>query len=156
MRLRFLWVGKTKDPLFSEIEERYLKRLERFIPTRRTWVPELKKLDARQKDTQLEREANRIEDKLPSRGYLVVLDQLGEELTSKGLASFVQGLANRSVPELTFLVGGHLGISRRIKNMADHRFALTRLTLPHELARIVLLEQVYRTFTIIKGFPYHR
>ena len=105
MRLRFLWVGKTKDPLFSEIEERYLKRLERFIPTRRTWVPELKKLDARQKDTQLEREANRIEDKLPSRGYLVVLDQLGEELTSKGLAFFRAG-TSQPISARVDLLGG--------------------------------------------------
>ena len=93
---------------------------------------------------------------LSPKTYLAVLDSLGEELTSPQLASSLADLMNRGVSEVTFLVGSHLGIPKRIKNLADLKLSLTKLTLPHELARVVLLEQIYRAVTIIKGLPYHK
>ena len=154
--MRFLWIGKTRDPSLSKVEEKYLKRIEQFLPAERKTIPKLKKSDPHQQSAQLEREAQQIEKNLPARTYLVVLDHLGTEFTSPRLASFLAELMNRGVSKVTFVVGSDLGIPERIRDLADLKWALTKLTLPHELARIVLLEQIYRAVTIIKGLPYHK
>ena len=154
--MRFLWIGKTKDPSLSKVEEKYLKRIEQHLPAERKTISKLKKNDPHQQLAQLEREAKQIEKNLPAKTYLVVLDHLGTEFTSPRLASFLAKLMNRGVSEVTFVVGSDLGIPERIRDLADLKWALTRLTLPHELARIMLLEQIYRAVTIIKGLPYHK
>lgn len=156
MRLRFLWIGKTRDPLLAGMEEKYLKRIEQQLPVQITLVPDFKKTDPHQESAQSAREAQRIEGTLSPKTYLAVLDHQGEELSSPRLASSLEDLMNRGVLEVTFLVGSHLGIPEKIKEMADLRLSLTKLTLPHELARVVLLEQIYRAVTIIKGLPYHK
>jgi len=156
VRFRFLWIGKTKDPLLLKVEDKYLKRIKHHLPVQKTMIPDFKKSDPHQQDAQLEREAQRIERHLSPKTYLAVLDSLGKELTSPQLASSLADLMNRGIAEVTFLVGGHLGIPQRIKNLADLKLSLTKLTLPHELARVVLLEQIYRAVTIIKGLPYHK
>lgn len=156
MRLKFLWIGKTKDPLFLGIEEKYLHRVGWFFPTERVTVPDLKKSDPHQQSTQMEREAQSILKKLSAETYVVILDQVGERFTSQELALFMIELQNRATKELAFVVGGHLGIPEKIKGLADRRLALTSLTLPHEMARIILLEQVYRAVSINKGSPYHK
>jgi 23S rRNA (pseudouridine1915-N3)-methyltransferase len=151
-----LWIGKTKDPLLVKVEGKYLKRIEQHLPVQTTLVPDFKKSDPHQESAQSEREAQQIEKTLTPKTYLAVLDSLGEELTSPGLASSLADLMNRGVSEVTFLVGSHSGIPQRIKDQADLKLSLTKLTLPHELARVVLLEQIYRAVTIIKGLPYHK
>jgi len=156
VRLRFLWIGKTKDPLLLNVEDKYLKRIEQHFPVQKTVVRDFKKSDPHQQDAQLEREAKQIEGHLSPKTYLAVLDSMGEELTSPQLASSLADLMNRGVSEVTFLVGSHLGIPKRIKDLANIKLSLTKLTLPHELARVVLLEQIYRAITIIKGLPYHK
>ena len=156
MKLRFLWVGETKDPLFSRVEERYLKRVRKYFPIEMTMVPDLKKSNPHQQKAQLVREARQIEKKLSEKTYLIVLDSEGKEFTSSALASFLGNLMNRGVSEVTFLVGGHLGVHEKIRESADQKISLTKMTLPHELARVILLEQIYRAVTIIKGLPYHK
>ncbi len=142
--------------MLLKVEGRYLKRIEQHLPVQNTMVPNFKKSDPHQQDAQLEREAQRIERHLSPKTYLAVLDSLGKELTSPQFASSLANLMNQGIAEVTFLVGGHLGIPQRIKDLADLKLSLTKLTLPHELARVVLLEQIYRAVTIIKGLPYHK
>ena len=119
-------------------------------------VPDLKKSNPHQQKAQLVREARQIEKKLPKKTYFIILDDEGKEFTSPELASFLETLMNRGVPEVTFVVGGHLGVHETIRKLADQKMSLTKMTLPHELARVVLLEQIYRAVTIIKGLPYHK
>ena len=154
MIFRFIWIGKTSDPLYFQIEERYLKRVQRYFRATRTTVRELKKSDRRQQATQLQREAQKIKSKLSAGDYLIALDEGGREFKSLELASLLQDLVNQGVTGITFVVGGYLGIPNRIKELADLTMSLTKLTLPHELCRVVLLEQVYRAVSIVKGFPY--
>ena len=156
MRLRFLWIGKTKDPLLSKVEEKYLKRIKQHLPADRTTIRKSKKTDPHQQIAQLEREAQQIERSLPAKTYLVVLDHAGQEFTTPRLASSLAELMNRAVSEVTFVVGSDLGVPERIKDLADLKWSLTKLTLPHELARAILLEQIYRALTLIKGLPYHK
>jgi 23S rRNA (pseudouridine1915-N3)-methyltransferase len=156
VKLKFLWVGETKDPLLSQVAERYLKRVGRHFQIEIAVIPDLKKSNPHQRTVQLVREARQIEKKLPSRAYLVVLDHEGKEFTSLELASFLESLMNRGVSEVAFVMGGHLGVHEQVRESADQKMSLTKLTLPHELARVVLLEQLYRAVTIIKGLPYHK
>ena len=156
MKLRFLWVGETKGPLLSRVEEKYFERVEQYFPIEKAMVPDLKKSDPHQQNAQLIREARQIEKKLPEKAYRVVLDSEGKEFTSPALASFLEKLMNRGVSEVAFVVGGHLGVHEMVGKSADQKMSLTKLTLPHELARILLLEQIYRAVTIIKCLPYHK
>jgi 23S rRNA (pseudouridine1915-N3)-methyltransferase len=149
-----VWVGKTRDRLLSELEEIYLKRLEFFLPTERVWVPEQKKGQG-QNAVRMDREAKDVERRLKE-GYLIVLDEGGRQFTSLGFAQFLENLMNRGVAELDIVVGGFMGIPDQIKARADLIWSLGMLTLPHELTRVVVLEQVYRSMSIIRSLPYHK
>jgi 23S rRNA (pseudouridine1915-N3)-methyltransferase len=155
VHFRFVWVGRTRDRLLSELEEGYLKRLGHLIPTELTWVPELKKGNQGQLSARLEREARSLERKIKE-SYLVVLDEAGRQFASQELSATLEKLMNRGVPEVTFVVGGCWGIPEQIKRAADLKWSLGRLTLPHELARVVVLEQVYRSMSILRSLPYHK
>jgi len=154
VHFRFLWIGRTRDRLLSEVEAGYLKRLEYLIPTELTWVPELKK-ENQQLSARLEREARSLERRIKE-SYLVVLDDTGRQFSSQELSTTLEKLMNRGVPEVTFVVGGYWGIPEQIKQAAHLTWSLGRLTLPHELARVVVLEQVYRSMSIIRSLPYHK
>jgi len=156
VRFRFLWIGETKDPLLSELENRYVQRLHRLFASEVVPVPELQKKDRGQQASQMAREARLVEEKLNPRSFLIVLDEKGKEYTSEELAAVLGGLMNRGIPEVTFVVGGYLGVPGAILDRADVKLALSRMTFPHELARVVLVEQIYRCASIIKGLPYHK
>jgi 23S rRNA (pseudouridine1915-N3)-methyltransferase len=155
VRLRFVWIGKTKDRRLAELEDSYLRRLGHLVPTERLWAPEVKKAVASQLRPNLDREAKAVEAKL-GEGTLIVLDEAGRQFTSQELARQLQQLMNQGAPAVTFVVGGFLGIPDQIKKMANVAWSLGKLTLPHELARVVVLEQVYRSMSIIRSLPYHK
>ncbi len=156
MRLKFLWVGETKDASFARAEEKYLRRIRRFVPCSLSTVAEVRKVDPRARAASRKREAELLRNKVGREGLLVVLDEGGRQLSSVELAEFLRDWMNRSVPEVTFLIGGYLGIPEGLGARARLKLALGRMTLPHELARVVLLEQVYRALTIVRGLPYHK
>lgn len=156
MHLKCLWIGETKNALLSGLEADYLERIRRFVPISVVTVPEMLKVDPRKRVAQQDKEAQLLEKKIKARSFLVVLDEEGKEFTSKGFAHFFENLMNRSGLEIVFLGGGYAGIPRPLVDRSDLRVSLSRLTLPHELARVVLLEQIYRSLSIIRGLPYHR
>ena len=156
MRLKCLWIGGTKDPVYARLETEYSQRVQSFVPLEIAVVPEARKVDPRKYASQLDKEARLLEKKIGLKSYLVILDEKGKEFTSRRFADFFQGQMNRSTSEIVFLAGGHLGIPGRLSERADLILALSRLTLPHEMARVLLLEQIYRSFSIIRGLPYHR
>lgn len=156
MRLRFLWIGKTRDRCCAGLETRYLKRVGQFLPAELTLVRDFKKSDPHQQAAQSGREAQSIEKKISSGAQVVVLDERGKAFSSEEFARMLQKLMNQGISELIFIVGGHQGIPGRVKALGDFKLSLGPLRLPHELARVVLLEQVYRALTIMKGLPYHK
>jgi 23S rRNA (pseudouridine1915-N3)-methyltransferase len=156
VQLSFLWIGATRDPRFSELERRYFERIQRFIPSDLSAVPELKKRDPRLRAAQLRREEAALRRRIDDGSYLVSLDERGREMKSSEFSSFLGGMLSRPVNGLTFVVGGFLGIPEGILEDSNLKLALSRLTLPHELARVVLLEQVYRALTILRGMSYHK
>ena len=156
MRIRFLWIGETKDDSFRELEDAYFRRVSKLVSCEKIFVPDLKKSDPRSVAAQQDRESRLIEKKLDKGTFLVALDEKGKELTSVQLADTLRTLMDRGVSNITFLVGGFMGIPSAILQKSDLRMSLSRLTFPHELARVVLLEQFYRSLSIIKNLPYHR
>jgi 23S rRNA (pseudouridine1915-N3)-methyltransferase len=153
MRLRLIWVGKTKNEHARALVEDYVGRLSRFC---RTEVTELREGSGATDRAVLEEEARRIEGALAPGATTVLLDVDGQQFSSHELAARLEGWLNAGPKEIAFVVGGHLGVTGEIKSRADLRWSLSRLTLTHEMARVVASEQLYRAFTIVRGLPYQK
>ena len=156
MKITFLWVGRTRDADLDRVIGRYLKRIEHHARVTVEAVPEVG--DARQYSLEhrLEREGKGILARLPRRGRTLALDAKGKQLTSEELAALLESEMTAGGGHVHFLLGGPSGLSPEVLGRAHRRIALGRITLPHELARVVLVEQVYRAFSIRSGGPYHR
>jgi 23S rRNA (pseudouridine1915-N3)-methyltransferase len=153
MKLRVVWTGKTKDAHLRALAEDYLNRLSHFTRCEVTELRESTKADSK---AGIDKDSKRISDALQSATVVVLLDPLGTEWTSQQLAVELQNWENRGLKEVAFVIGGPRGVSRELTAQADKRWSLSRLTLPHEMARVVLLEQLYRAYTIMHGLPYQK
>ncbi|HSF25301.1 MAG TPA: 23S rRNA (pseudouridine(1915)-N(3))-methyltransferase RlmH [Blastocatellia bacterium] len=155
MKLRFVWIGKTRRLPIRELVTEYLGRIGRFAQVE---VTELRDRNAVGSDTRviLDKEGADILARTSSDPFVVVLDERGRQLDSLKLAELVERHRIAGTRQITFVLGGHAGISDVVRKQADLVLSLSRMTLTHELARIVLVEQVYRAFTIIHDLPYHK
>ncbi len=138
MKLKVGWIGRTKERSIAELTAEYVKRISRYVSTQ---------------SLELASEAALL--KQAERALLIVLDSRGEQLSSEELARFIGEHQNRGTQTLLFAIGPANGFSDQARRAAAMQLSLGKMTLPHELARIVLLEQLYRAFTILKGHPYH-
>ncbi len=152
MQLRFIWPGKTKDEHLRALVSEYLKRLSRFA---RCEVVETRE-GADGDPAAIEKESQRILGAIPARSQMVLLDVKGREWSSPELAAQVQRWENDSVKEVAIVIGGPRGVSAEIIARAQEKWRLSRLTLTHEMARVVALEQLYRAYTINRGLPYQK
>ncbi len=156
MRVHLVFVGKTG---FSDVESaisRYLERLKHYCQVQVHVVKAEKISAAIAEDDVRSREGERIRKLWDGRGRLVILDQRGRELDSVQLSSFIQKELDSGVSEMWMVIGGPVGVSPQLLKSADSVLSLSKMTLPHDLARLMLVEQLYRAFTIIKGEPYHK
>lgn len=154
MKLLLLTVGKPRHPLLDRVHDDYATRIRRFrIDYDHRFVPETKpsgRLDDRHVR---DREAKTLLAALPREGTVVALDPAGTVLDSEGLA---RRLERWAAPGAVFVLGGPLGLGAPLLERADFRWSLSRLTFPHELARVLVAEQLYRGITLIRGVPYHK
>lgn len=153
MELIFLWPGKTRGEHFRALQEEYLNKIRQFSRARIIETAEARGLEEKWMEKILEKEAKGLEKYLQD-GYIICLSDKGKEMTSEQLARFIEDKAMTSARKLIFLVGGFLGLAPRILEKANFLLSLSRMTFSHELARVVLLEQVYRSLNIIKGYSY--
>ena len=153
MRLRLIWMGKTRDAHLRALNEEYLKRLTRFV---RCEIVELRESKASSSKVGIEKDSKRISDALRDGALTVLLDPSGVQWTSHELAEQVQRWSNEGTGEVSFVIGGPLGVSPELAGAADKRWSLSKLTLTHEMSRVLLLEQLYRAYTIIHGLPYQK
>jgi 23S rRNA (pseudouridine1915-N3)-methyltransferase len=143
VKLRVAWIGKTKEPAIASLTAEYVKRISRYNAIETSELPAepalLKSLEK------------------PSRTapVLVLLDSRGKQLSSEEFAEFLRDQQDRGTQELMFAIGPADGWTSEAFNRADLRLSFGKMILAHELARVVLLEQIYRGFTILKGHPYH-
>jgi 23S rRNA (pseudouridine1915-N3)-methyltransferase len=144
MKLRVIWIGKTKDPHLAALASDFTTRIKRFLPIE---ITELKESRI---------EADKILGTLDSSDRVVVLDDKGVSWTSAQLAAFVGKHMNKDPRRLTFIIGGHTGLAEAVKKRADQALSLSPLTFTHDMTRVLLLEQIYRALTIIHNHPYPR
>lgn len=153
MRFRLIWVGKTKNEHVRALVEEFLKRLKRFV---RCEVTELEPSRAQGVAEGIADESRRILSALRQDALTILLDVEGHEWSSQALAAEVEKWQLAGKKEVAFVIGGHNGVSPEVVRGAHLRWSLSRLTLTHEMARIVLVEQLYRAYTIIHGLPYQK
>lgn len=146
MRFRFIWVGKTKNRNWLALQEDYLARLSHFVKHE---IVEIR-------DSDKETEGNRILEKLNHSSFVCLFDVEGKTVSSHGVAKEIENWQNGGLKDIAFVIGGADGISTKVADRANFRLSLSFLTFTHEMARVVMLEQLYRAFTIIKGFPYQK
>uniref|UniRef100_A0A7C5AKQ5 Ribosomal RNA large subunit methyltransferase H n=1 Tax=Desulfobacca acetoxidans TaxID=60893 RepID=A0A7C5AKQ5_9BACT len=154
MPVTILLVGKTKEPFLREGIAFYARRLKPYITLRLVSVREEKEGKNLAAKIIQAREGERLRAAIPPRSYVVALDSRGLELTSEEFAAWLARREEDNRP-LAFMIGGHLGLDEATLRAAHELLSLSRLTLTHELARLVLLEQLYRAKTIHHGHPYH-
>lgn len=143
MKLRVAWIGKTKEPAIQSLTAEYLKRISRYTPA------DGSELASESALLKLTTKSGRTAP------VLVLLDSRGKQMSSEELAAFLGDHRDRGTQELIFAIGPADGWSRETLKAASQVLSMGRMTLPHELARVVLLEQVYRGLTILAGHPYH-
>ncbi|MCA1624204.1 MAG: 23S rRNA (pseudouridine(1915)-N(3))-methyltransferase RlmH [Acidobacteria bacterium] len=151
MRFHFIWVGKTKDKNWRALQEDYLQRLSHFVKCE---VTEIKDGGAAQEVKEIE--SKRILEKVNQSTSVCLLDVKGRSLSSHDLAETIENWQNRGLKVVAFVIGGAEGVTPEVVEKTDFSLSLSGFTLTHEMARVVLIEQLYRAFTIIKGFPYQK
>jgi 23S rRNA (pseudouridine1915-N3)-methyltransferase len=153
LKLHFVWIGKTKDRHCAALTAEYLDRIKRFAGCE---VSELKEQTGGDDKRIIAAESVKLLSALEKDDFLVLLDERGRELTSPELAEFVSARQQAGVKRLAFVIGGFAGVSDEVKQRANVQLSLSRMTLTHELARVILTEQIYRAFTLLAGLPYHK
>ncbi len=153
MKVQFISVGSIKRSYVRGAVADYLKRISRYVPTQSIEIKEETYTKKGVREPGLKREAGRIL-KSASGGYLIVLADEGKTYTSLALADFVGSLMGSGRKSVSFVVGGPYGLHSSVTEAADAVLSLSPMTLPHELALLVLSEQLYRALTILKNEPY--
>ncbi|HUO83938.1 MAG TPA: 23S rRNA (pseudouridine(1915)-N(3))-methyltransferase RlmH [Thermoanaerobaculia bacterium] len=156
MKFQLIWVGSTADIEFRAAAERYLGRIGRFFPIEIREVAPEKSRQKKNDEAIIRAESARLMAAIPPRGTTVVLDQRGDLTDSLRFAKWLETNTVHNPYGVHFVLGGDLGLDQTVRQRADRLLALSPMTLPHELARIVLLEQIYRACTIMRNVPYHK
>lgn len=150
MKFKFVWVGKTRDPNWKALQDEYLRRLSHFVKCDFAEVKDAQGTDS------VDIEGNDLLSKMNQSSFVTLLDVKGRQLSSHELAAELEKWQDRGLKEVVFVIGGAKGVSARVAERADVKLSLSFLTFTHETARVILIEQLYRAFTIIKGFPYQK
>lgn len=159
MKINIIAVGKIKERYLKEGIAEYSKRLSRFCDLRITEVadePAPDNLSAAQEEQVRSKEVARVLGKVKDGTYLIVLDVEGVKKSSDEFAAVLKNCMTSGNSNITFVIGGSLGLAPELIKKANLRLSLSDMTFPHQLTRLILLEQIYRVFKIINGEPYHK
>lgn len=155
MKITLLTIGKTEDKYLLEGIEVYVKRLKHYITFRILEIPELKGTKNLSQDQQKSKEGELIFKNISSTDNVVLLDENGQEFTSKQFSVFLNKKMVGGQQHLVFVVGGPYGFSEEIYKRSNEKISLSRMTFSHQMIRLFFTEQLYRAYTILKGEPYH-
>ena len=159
MKITILCVGKIKEKYWVQALSEYEKRLSRYCRLEITEVADEKTPDGAGEalERQIkEKEGRRLLEKIPDHAYVIALAVEGSMVSSEELAGSLDRLAVSGTSHIVMIIGGSLGLSGQVLARADKKLSFSRLTFPHQLMRVILLEQIYRSYRIIKGEPYHK
>src|SRR5436190_8522971 len=155
MRIQFWSIGKNHEPYVKEGIEDFTQRISKYFSVEWNIIPVPKNAGMMSEMDLKKKEGEMIIDWLKKDHYLVALDEHGKEISSEKLADFLQLRANDSIKTLVFVIGGPFGLDEAVLQKANYKWSLSKLTFPHQLARLILAEQVYRACTIIRNEKYH-
>jgi 23S rRNA (pseudouridine1915-N3)-methyltransferase len=155
MKIQLWAIGKKNEPYVHAGVEDFSKRLGNYFPVEWNILPVPKNTGMLSEADLKKREGETILQWVQKDDYLVVLDERGKQLTSEGLAQFIQTRANGSVKTLIFLIGGAFGMDEAVLKRANFQWSLSQLVFPHQLVRLILAEQLYRACTILRNEKYH-
>jgi 23S rRNA (pseudouridine1915-N3)-methyltransferase len=155
MRWTILAFGKLKEPYWQQAAAEYLKRLGPYRPVELVELPDEKVDEGRERHA-MQREAERVLSALKPGAYLVALWERGEQVDSVGLSRKLESLDHEGHREVVFVIGGANGLDPDLLARADWKLGLSKLTMPHQMARLFLVEQLYRAERIRRGEPYHK
>jgi len=153
MKLRIIWIGKTKDAGLAQLTADLLQRLKRFVPVEITEIKDPRTGDDRR---QLVAEEEKLLAALDSSDRVIVLDVAGKAWTSPQLAAFVGKHLDNDPRRLTFVIGGYGGLTQQVKDRSERLWSLSLLTFTHEMTRVIVVEQLYRAMCILKNHPYSK
>lgn len=156
MRLTIVSVGKASEPFIQEGCAVYAQRIRRYAALNLIVVPEEKISSRGKQEYIVQQEGRRIQQKLRPGVFTVVVDEGGKSLSSQAFARSLETWSCSGLKEVAFILGGPYGLEESLKEKADFRLSLSSMTLTHGLARMLLLEQIYRAFTLLRGMPYHK
>jgi 23S rRNA (pseudouridine1915-N3)-methyltransferase len=155
MKIHLCSIGKTHDTLLRSAIENFTLRVSRYCDIEWKIIPPPKNAGMLNEKDLKKKEGEIILSSLDKNDWLVVLDEGGKEFTSQSLAGFIEARKNDSIKNLVFLIGGAYGLEDTVLKRANHKWAISKLTFPHQLVRLMLIEQIYRSFTILNNEKYH-
>jgi len=153
MKIKCIAIGKTKSQDFSSLIKSYLSKITHYINFEFIVINEIKSI--KNKNIQKSKEAESILKNIKADSHIILLDENGKELSSVFFSKFIQHHLNSSKKEIIFIIGGAYGFSDKLLKRANEKISLSKMTFSHQMVRIIFLEQLYRSFTILKNEPYH-
>lgn len=159
MKITILSVGKSKEKYWNDAIAEYAKRLSRYCKLELVEVADEKTPDGASEklEEQIKRkEGQRVLDKIPADAYVLALAIEGKMPDSVGLSRELERLGIEGKSHLVFVIGGSLGLAKEVLDRADEKISFSAMTFPHQLMRVILLEQIYRSYRIMNGEPYHK
>ena len=156
MKISLIWPASSSEKDFEEAIDRYLKRIRHFYPIEVVEVPAERGRQTQSDAATMRSQSSRLVAAIPARGTVVVLDERGQMLDSLKFARWLERLTIDSPHGIHFVVGGDIGFDDSVRGRADKLLSLSAMTLPHQVARVVLLEQIYRACTLIRNIRYHK
>ena len=156
MKITVVAVGKLKERFWADACAEYLKRLKPYAKVAVVEIPDKDPVKAGGDSAAVQKESDALLQAIPESAHVVLLAIDGTQRSSEGFSQRLESLALEGVSEVAFVIGGSLGVSDAVRARANETLSFGPITLPHNLARVVLLEQVYRAFKIMRGEPYHK
>lgn len=159
MNITLITVGKIKEKFLRDAIDEYSKRLSKYCKLEVIEVSDEKTPDNASEKEELqikEKEGAQILSKIKDNAYVIAMDLKGKTLSSEEFSSFIDNCGIQGNSNLVFIIGGSLGLSQDVLNRANYKLCFSKMTFPHQLFRVMLLEQIYRGFRIMKGEPYHK
>lgn len=155
MKATLILVGKTVDKRFAELISEYTNRLKHYISFEINTIPELKNTKNLTSEQQKNSEAELIIKNLQPSDYVVLLDEHGKDMRSIEMADWMKRKMNTINKRIVFIIGGPYGFSQKIYDIAHEKLSMSKMTFSHQMIRLIFVEQLYRSMTILNGEPYH-
>ena len=159
MNIRIIAVGKIKEKYIQDGIKEFSKRLSRYCMLDIIEIDDQKapeNLSEKEMKIVKTKEGEKILTKIPQNSFIISLEIEGKQISSEDLSKKIEDLMIAGINDIIFIIGGSLGLSQEAKNRANYRLSFSKMTFPHQLMRLILLEQIYRGFRIMKGEPYHK